>query len=68
MSLNCILSDTDLKSRLARYGIVVPITNSTRQVLLKKLQMLENGSINTQINQPIISNDTELMVIKFSRI
>lgn len=64
MSVNNVLSDTDLKTKLARYGIVAPITNTTRSVLLKKLQKLETGSINQQYQQ-ITSNDTESMVIKF---
>ncbi|VVC26768.1 LEM domain,LEM/LEM-like domain [Cinara cedri] len=61
MSLNGALSDIDLKSKLAYYGIVTPITNTTREVLLRKLQKLESSSINQQINQQITSNDTEAM-------
>lgn len=51
MSSNKIIDDADLKSRLAHYGIVSPITNTTRAVLFKKLQKLEMDSSIKQTNQ-----------------
>lgn len=59
-------NDADLKSKLAQYGIVAPITNTTRNVLIKKLQKLEKDSPNKQTNQTTCgSSDSgvELMVI-----
>jgi len=57
------LNDADLKSRLARFGINYPITNTTRNVLFKKLLKLEMDSQNERNNQ---SNkfDRESMVNK----
>lgn len=64
MSSNSSFDDADLKSRLAQHGIVIPITNTTRQILFKKLQKLEGSSPNNQTNQSVgyKSNDIELMV------
>lgn len=64
MSLNNTSSDdADLKSRLAHYGIVNPITNTTRNILIKKLQKLEKESSNKQTTQSCSNNEIELMVI-----
>lgn len=67
MSSNSTFNDADLKSKLAQYGIVAPITNTTRNVLIKKLQKLEKDSPNKQTNPstPHGSSDSgvELMVI-----
>jgi len=51
MSSNITINDADLKSRLAHFGIISPITNTTRQLLLKKLYNLEISSIHNQSNQ-----------------
>jgi len=51
MSSGNTFCDADLKSRLARFGINQPITNTTRNVLLKKLVELEMGFKNEQNNQ-----------------
>ncbi|KAF0763087.1 Uncharacterized protein FWK35_00010472, partial [Aphis craccivora] len=61
------LNDADLKSRLARFGINYPITNTTRNVLFKKLLKLEMDSQNERNNQ---SNkfDRESMVKKYTNI
>lgn len=61
MSSNCTFDDADLKSRLAYFGINKPITNTTRNVLLKKLLKLESDQQNNQIIKPGI----ESMVKKF---
>jgi len=45
------LDDADLKSRLARFGINNPITNTTRNVLHKKLLKLEMDFKKEQNNQ-----------------
>lgn len=72
MSSFSVTNDIDLKSKLARYGIYSPITDSTRLTLLKKLQKLERYSMNNKpaekADQQIASNDTESMVIKYNRI
>lgn len=67
MSSYAALSDIDLKSKLARYGIYSPITNSTRQVLINKLHKLEKDSMNNPTDQQITTNDTESMVIIFTQ-
>lgn len=64
MASNNILSDADLKSRLAHFGIVCPISNSTRQVLLKKLQKLEMDS-HKPTSQSIENELYENMVNQF---
>lgn len=51
MELNNI-DDANLRSRLAYYGIVCPITKTTKKVLLQKLQKLEIASSNNITNQP----------------
>lgn len=66
MTSNNTYTDADLKSKLAQYGIVAPITNTTRNVLIKKLQKLEKDSPNKQTSQTTRdSSDSgvELMVI-----
>lgn len=65
MSSNNTFNDADLKSKLAQYGIVAPITNTTRNVLIKKLQKLEKNSPNKQtdqLNHATSNNGVELMV------
>jgi len=64
MSSRNILNNADLKSRLARFGISNPITNTTRNVLLKKLLKLEMDSQNERKNQSNEFN-CKLMVYKF---
>lgn len=64
-SNNTIISDADLKSRLANFGIVCPISNTTRPVLLKKLLKLEKDSLHEQTTQTIDNNYDEKMVSKF---
>jgi len=44
-------NDADLKSRLARFGINQPITDMTRNLLLKKLLKLEMDFKMEQNNQ-----------------
>ncbi|XP_025198338.1 uncharacterized protein LOC112596772 [Melanaphis sacchari] len=62
MSSSNTLDDADLKSRLARFGINNPITNTTRNVLLKKLLKLEMDSQNKCNNQSdTFSSECELM-------
>lgn len=69
MSSKNILTDADLKSRLAEYGINCPITNTTRNFLLNKLNKLDLGNLNSKTN---VSSDQlnkctpkdELMVSK----
>lgn len=70
MSSNNTLDDADLKSRLAHYGVVIPITNTTRSVLLKKLHGLEKNSSNEKAKQSNknISNDVEEMVSTYKHI
>lgn len=51
MSSVSSFNDADLKSKLAQYGIVSPITNTTRNVLIKKLQKLEKDTMNRHTNQ-----------------
>lgn len=51
MSSSNTLYDADLKSRLARFGINIPVTNTTRNVLYKKLLKLEMDSQNKHNNQ-----------------
>jgi len=53
--------DDDLKSRLAQHNIVIPITNTTRPILLKKLHKLEANSLNNQTNLSVgyKSNDMD---------
>ncbi|XP_050531450.1 uncharacterized protein LOC126900061 [Daktulosphaira vitifoliae] len=48
MTLNEI-SDHELKMRLANFGVFNPITNSTRNILIKKLLNLEKTSKYKQI-------------------
>lgn len=66
MSSNTAIDDAELKSRLARFGILTPITNTTKKVLLKKLHQLEMNTINNQNNLKTTlcsnANDRELMV------
>jgi len=64
MSSSNILNDADLKSRLARFGISSPITNTTRNILLKKLLKLEMDSQN-ECNDQSNKSDCESMVNKF---
>lgn len=52
------ISDDDLRARLSYFGITSPITNSTKNVLIKKLAKLEMASLNNGAQ----SNDDELMV------
>lgn len=59
------LNDDDLKWRLARHGIVAPITETTRQVLFMKLHKLEG--LNSPNNQTGLSvkcksNDIDSLV------
>jgi len=63
MSFNNSFDEDDLKSRLANYGIICPITNTTRQVLLKKLYKLETNSPNNRTSLSIgyESNDNHSM-------
>lgn len=69
MSSKNVLTDADLKSRLANYGINCPITNTTRNVLLHKLSKLDSNNLNSKTNassdqlNKYTSND-ELMVSK----
>ncbi|XP_050061734.1 CAR1 transcription factor-like isoform X2 [Aphis gossypii] len=65
MSSRNILNNTDLKSRLARFGINNPITNTTRNVLLKKLLKLEMDSQNERKNQSNEFN-CKLMLNKYT--
>lgn len=51
MASNSTLDDADLKSRLAHHGIIIPITNTTRAVLRKKLQSLETSSSKEKAKQ-----------------
>jgi len=53
MSSSNKFCDADIKSRLARFGINIPITNTTRNVLLKKLLKLEMDFKRKQNNQLI---------------
>lgn len=65
MSLNSTIDDAELKSRLAKYGISCPITNTTRKILFMKLQKLEMESVNKKTNESVKSiatNSDELMV------
>lgn len=65
MSSNNTIDDAELKSRLAKYGISNPITNTTRKILLMKLHKLEMDPLNKKNNQPvkcIASNSNEAMV------
>lgn len=64
MSSNSTIDDADLKSRLARFGIKAPITDTTRKVLFNKLQSLEMNSKNKQTTQS--DPNCELMVSKFT--
>lgn len=64
MSSNATIDDADLKSRLALFGINVPITNTTRKVLFNKLKSLEMNSQNNQTNKS--NPNCELMVSKFT--
>lgn len=55
-----IISDKELRRRLSAFNTVVPpVTNSTRKLLLKKLENLENSQ-STQIDSPQAS-ETSLM-------
>lgn len=65
MASNNIISDADLKSRLAHFGIVSPISNTTRTVLLKKLLKLEKDSLHEQTSQAIDHKYDEKMVSQF---
>lgn len=65
MASNNTISDADLKSRLAHFGIVCPISNTTRVVLLKKLHKLEMDSLHDPISQAIDNNYDEKMVSQF---
>lgn len=56
MASNDTIDVADLRSRLAHYGIVCPITNSTKQFLLRKLQKLEMASSNKITDQPDTSD------------
>uniref|UniRef100_A0A2S2PJF4 LEM domain-containing protein n=1 Tax=Schizaphis graminum TaxID=13262 RepID=A0A2S2PJF4_SCHGA len=51
MSSSNTVDDADLKSRLARFGINIPVTNTTRNVLYKKLLKLEMDSQNNHNSQ-----------------
>jgi len=64
MSSKESFDDSDLKTRLAKHGIITPITKTTRQVLLKKLHKLENNSPNNQTNLSVGCklNEDESMV------
>jgi hypothetical protein len=65
MSSNSTIDDAELKSRLSKYGISYPITNTTRKVLFMKLQKLEMESLKKETNQSVKSiatNSDELMV------
>lgn len=65
MSSNIAIDDAELKSRLARFGILTPITNTTKKVLLKKLHYLEMNSVKNETNpgsSQCSSNANELMV------
>lgn len=64
MASNVKLSDADLKLKLSHYGITSPITNTTRNVLLRKLHKLEMESSNKPNNPSIknTSNNIESMV------
>lgn len=67
MSSINIITDADLKSRLAFYGIVCPITNTTRNILLNKLIKLDMENNPKTVLSPkqtnsFSSNEVELMV------
>lgn len=65
MSSNIAIDDAELKSRLAHFGILTPITNTTKKVLLKKLHHLEINSIKKETNlgsSQCSSSGSELMV------
>jgi len=59
------IDEADLKSRLARFGINQPITNTTRNVLLKKLLKLEMDFEKEKNNQSI-KFGCESMVNKYN--
>jgi len=61
MSSSNALDDADLKSRLAQFGINNPITNTTRNILHKKLLKLEMDVKKEQNNQSV-KVDCESMV------
>lgn len=43
------ITDKELRNRLKSFNVVVPVTNSTRKLLLKKLEKLESSQVNTNV-------------------